>query len=987
MAQVPNSNVQDVLPDARPPDDYQRVQSSPADFGGSIAQGMEQFGKQTSAAAQHWGEIQVDDLTNNYQRQSNDLVENYKKLRGSDALNAQESVKDQLYTLYDKTKNQLATSDQIQAFDRTNRPYTDRYLIGNLNTHANQQADQFGVQTANDGLLNTHSLAANAGASSNESFALVQYHRAVEFENKKLTLYGQESDPEAKKAAVQRAGATLKTYFEALAVEQPQKAFEDVDRFRSELGPLWAPLKKQLKNSSDHAVALGAVADSEKAVADGYDHTTRVSAPAAAVGDSTADGVKTAGGLTGDTLVGRPSRAVVASIRDMPQAPAPGARLVIGTGVMNDAGPNADLTKVNLAVVADQIDAAKSKHYTPVILGVGDKYAALNPQLQKLAEAKGAQFVPLGPNDGTHPTGDSYKSIAASVGGGGGQQQTGAAPAGRYSGDQLFNAFYGQESGGGANTTTSIDNAHGDMQITPGTFAQFAKPGERLDNRADNIAVGKRILDYYSQKYNGDAARVAVAYFSGEGNVAPAGSPTPWKENRHDGQGTYVSQYVNGILGRLKAPGIATGPNNPAPQPLGHGSLTASGTIARPGWEGASGPDTEPAPAPPITPASYDPAAMIAPPAPNGVNPAERTPEDLLAAQVSWIQNNPAYTPEQKDMAIREAKVNYQTRLIEFEQNQQAKKVIKDRIANEYQGFINKGDPQAYKTLVNDPRLNDDEVLRATLMERFKSKLGVEDQISFGSGYDDARRRLLLPRNDPDHLGSVQQIMQMTNDKLLNPKGESELIKAYNELSVGKTSFGFQARINGTLEKAKRYFSYDNPAIHIKNDKGLDMYDQKFLNAFYDQLDAWKNDGKNDPNKFPLFDDKTLEAQMQALWPKNEKNKYYMNAVGEQLGEKPDLPAAPEGANQPYWISLMSNPPLKGGVPIKPEVWSAFVNELIKNPTPEFAARWDAHMKNTDIRAKDVLDRLGIKNDLPAPAMPAPDKSLDLSPDTSARGD
>ena len=72
------------------------------------------------------------------------------------------------------------------------------------------------------------------------------------------------------------------------------------------------------------------------------------------------------------------------------------------------------------------------------------------------------------------------------------------------------------------------------------------------------------------------------------GTVAPPGSATPWIENRHDGQGAFVSQYVNGILGRLKQPGIAA-----VAPPLGHGSLTASGTIARPGWEDAPGPDEE----------------------------------------------------------------------------------------------------------------------------------------------------------------------------------------------------------------------------------------------------------------------------------------------------------------------------------------------------------------------------------------------------------
>ena len=122
-----------------------------------------------------------------------------------------------------------------------------------------------------------------------------------------------------------------------------------------------------------------------------------------AVGDSTADGVKTYGNLKGDTLVGRPSTntdpnkppGVLESIKAMPQAPA-GTPLVIGTGLMNDVGPSGDISRANPAIVKAQIDAAKAKGYTPLVLGVGDKYANLNPQIKQIAEANGAKFVGKG---------------------------------------------------------------------------------------------------------------------------------------------------------------------------------------------------------------------------------------------------------------------------------------------------------------------------------------------------------------------------------------------------------------------------------------------------------------------------------------------------------------------------------------------------------------------------------------------------------------
>lgn len=257
---------------------------------------------------------------------------------------------------------------------------------------------------------------------------------------------------------------------------------------------------------------------------------------------------------------------------------------------------------------------------------------------------------------------------------------------------QLFNAFHGQESGSGANTKTSVDNAHGDMQIQPATFAQYAKPGEKIDNPSDNIAVGKRILADYNQRYGGDPARVAVAYFSGPNNVAPAGSPTPWINNAHDGQGTYVSTYVNGILGRLDQPTIAgvtpappghdiTGPSSApatAGVPLAPSAALANAAAIPVPPIGVAGqnPLASPEPAPgtvaPIVPsltavppvgATVQPAAAVspipvaaAPPVPGVTAPATGTPADSVAAPLvgttAAASTPPGFTTLQPGMTL-----------------------------------------------------------------------------------------------------------------------------------------------------------------------------------------------------------------------------------------------------------------------------------------------------------------------------------------------
>lgn len=108
-----------------------------------------------------------------------------------------------------------------------------------------------------------------------------------------------------------------------------------------------------------------------------------------------------------------------------------------------------------------------------------------------------------------------------------------------------------QESGGRTTSPDSIDGAVGVHQILQATFNQFAKPGEDIHNAKDNEAVYNRIIDKYSQDYEGDPARIAVAYFSGPNNISPIGSPHPWISDRHDGNGKYVSSYVADVTNRI----------------------------------------------------------------------------------------------------------------------------------------------------------------------------------------------------------------------------------------------------------------------------------------------------------------------------------------------------------------------------------------------------------------------------------------------------
>ncbi len=111
-------------------------------------------------------------------------------------------------------------------------------------------------------------------------------------------------------------------------------------------------------------------------------------------------------------------------------------------------------------------------------------------------------------------------------------------------------ALLGQESSNGTNTATSTDGARGAGQIMPGTFRQYARNGESIDNTDHNLAVMARIVKDLGTKFGDDPARIAAGYFSGPGNVNP-GQGSAWKNDHADGNGKRVSGYVADVLRRV----------------------------------------------------------------------------------------------------------------------------------------------------------------------------------------------------------------------------------------------------------------------------------------------------------------------------------------------------------------------------------------------------------------------------------------------------
>lgn len=115
----------------------------------------------------------------------------------------------------------------------------------------------------------------------------------------------------------------------------------------------------------------------------------------------------------------------------------------------------------------------------------------------------------------------------------------------------VITAIFNQESSGGKDNRTSVDNARGPMQIIPSTFKMYAKEGERINDPADNMRVGVRYIKDIASKYGNDPARIATGYFSGEGNINKGGG-NAWKQDYADGNGKRTSAYARDVVNRVE---------------------------------------------------------------------------------------------------------------------------------------------------------------------------------------------------------------------------------------------------------------------------------------------------------------------------------------------------------------------------------------------------------------------------------------------------
>lgn len=139
------------------------------------------------------------------------------------------------------------------------------------------------------------------------------------------------------------------------------------------------------------------------------------------------------------------------------------------------------------------------------------------------------------------------------------QPRVGSITEGKPVAADIYSAIGGEEWRGTGPAPTSAKGAVGPSQIMPATAVQYGlatnevEAKEKLKDPAFAQHAKQMIIDKISAlpDVQGDPARIAVGYFSGAGNIAPPGSPTPYKADTNDGHEN-VSTYVSNVLQRLQ---------------------------------------------------------------------------------------------------------------------------------------------------------------------------------------------------------------------------------------------------------------------------------------------------------------------------------------------------------------------------------------------------------------------------------------------------
>jgi hypothetical protein len=495
------------------PSAYQRQQASPEDFGGgstgrglqTFAAGLENMAIAGFKAADHFDTIAADDAELQFKNQVNALLHGdattgatgYTSLQGRAALDARPEVQNKIKALMEQTSQGLQNDRQKSLFGRKAAMYgSDVNLL--IGSHASKETTAWGVESNKSrAKTSIHEIGAN-WQNPNMVYKASQEVTDAYTKLAQLTKGAQPGDPVWMEAVDNAARDSLATYVDAMSVENPAVAWDVI-------------------NTPENRKILGASYDeTANPIRSRYDQEVGAEAGMSAIFDQRPAPMQ----QQGQEVKGLVEKGNI----DLLNRPR----------VKNEDGSISTVRSISF-------NDGKQEVLIPTVSDDGKILS--NEDAIKLYEDTGNHLGKFN----TPQEADAYAEQLHKE-----QERYYTAP----TVDQVADVILQQESINNDDVETSVDGAVGPGQITPDTFKMYAKEGEDIKNAADNRAVSKRIIEDYMGRYNNDVRRAFVGYFSGTGNVAEAGSETPWKEDRADGNGKRVSEYVSDVMERLQKAGV-----------------------------------------------------------------------------------------------------------------------------------------------------------------------------------------------------------------------------------------------------------------------------------------------------------------------------------------------------------------------------------------------------------------------------------------------
>lgn len=329
--------------------------------------------------------------------------------------------------------------------------------------------------------------------------------------------------------------------------------------------------------------------------------------------------------------------------------------------------------------------------------------------------------------------------------------------------------------------------------------------------------------------------------------------------------------------------------------------------------------------------------------------------QDIIAIPDSDI------TPAARQHAFTYVNHTFAAQAVADEQNSKAKKEADDLKQAEFTKRIIQGDTQGIINQISTSGLDSSSM--QNLYKFATSEGGIDNTLQNGPGYTDAIKRILSSPDDPGHISSVADIIQMHVDGQLTKKGVGELTGTMEKIKKNPDQAGIERSKSSQLQYYKSQMAIDSESPNtpgfpdFKNKKGLDKFNHDFVPAFESAYAQWVGKG-HDPMEF-LTDKKRMDAIMDSVYPPAQRKLDSLFANNQTPPPEP-APPAPEGVPAKAWDRLIAAPPHQtDGKPWAAKSWATAITRLRENAdNPAYVNGFNAKFGPSGYTAQDILSRL-----------------------------